>query len=130
VEASPEFVNRYAGQGNGPFCPATQVSSDLKCQLSPKAADFARCSKSAAIYLGYSAHSANVTADGDLIVAKIVFCGLKSSLLADPHLDRVEPIAKKMVGRTSGQMQYLRLRAMDSHGGVVSIGALTPNRLG
>jgi hypothetical protein len=50
--------------------------------------------------------------------------------LADTLLDRVKPILKKMVGCVGCRMQCLRLRAMDSHGGVVSIGALTPNRLG
>jgi hypothetical protein len=44
--------------------------------------------------------------------------------------DWVEPILKKMVGCVDCRMQCLRLRVMDSHGGVVSIGALTPNRLG
>src|SRR5215471_13116277 len=38
--------------------------------------------------------------------------------LADTRLDRAEPVVKKIVGCISCRMQRLRLRAMDSHGGV------------
>src|SRR5262249_29766898 len=37
---------------------------------------------------------------------------------ADTRLDRAEPVVKKMLGCISCRMQRLRLRAMDSHGGV------------
>ncbi len=48
---------------------------------------------------------------------------------SDAHLDRVEPIRKKLFACTSCRMQEVRLRVMASHG-VVSTGALTPESFG